>query len=254
MRRLGQHFLFDPSILRRIIDASGLKAGDTVVEIGPGHGRLTRLIAEKAGRVIAIELDPFFVKRLRDELASFKNIEIVEMDALRYPYNELGPFRVISNIPYYITTPIIFKLLESKDLISMTLTLQKEVARRIVATPGSKDYGVLSIMVQYRAIPEIKFFIPRGAFRPVPEVDSAVIHMEIRKTPVRASDEELFKRIVKRAFSRRRKTLLNSLKGLFKGMDINSVLKACEIDPARRPESLGIEEFIKIAEKVRDYL
>lgn len=233
---------------------SGLKEGDTVVEIGPGHGRLTRLLSKKAGKVIAIELDPFFVKRLRDELSSFKNIEIVEMDALRFPYNNLSPFRVISNIPYYITTPLIFKLLEARNLLSMTLTVQKEVAQRIVAMPGSKDYGVLSIMIQYRAIPEIKFYIPRGAFRPVPEVDSAVIHIEMLKSPLNVSDEELFKIIVKTAFLRRRKTILNSLKGLFKDMDINSVLQACDIDPTRRPESLTIEDFIKIADRVRDYL
>ncbi len=227
-----------------------MKEGDTVVEIGPGHGRLTRLLSEKAGKVIAIELDPFFVKRLKDELSSSKNIEIVEMDALRFPYNDLGPFRVVSNIPYYITTQLIFKLLEAKNLITMTLTVQKEVALRIVAGPGSKDYGVLSIMIQCKAMPEIKFFIPRGAFRPVPKVDSAVVHIEIRNSLLEPQLEETFKKIVRASFSKRRKTLLNSLKGVLRGIDIKALLHSCNIDPSRRPESLGLDEFIRISEKI----
>ncbi|MCX7793676.1 MAG: 16S rRNA (adenine(1518)-N(6)/adenine(1519)-N(6))-dimethyltransferase RsmA [Thermodesulfovibrionales bacterium] len=251
MSRLGQHFLFDPSILKRIVDVSGVKKEDTVVEIGPGHGRLTRLLSEIAARVIAIELDHLLIKKLKDELKDYSNIELVEGDALKYPYFNLGPFKVVSNIPYYITTPLIFRLLEADNLLSMTLTVQKEVAMRIVAVPGTKDYGVLSLMVQYRAIPEIKFFIPRGAFRPVPKVDSAVIHIKMRDSLLKPGYEDLFKKIVKTAFSKRRKTILNSLKGVFKDFNIESILESCGIDPGRRPETLRLEEFIKIAERIR---
>lgn len=232
------------------MDFSGVEKEDLVVEIGPGHGRLTRLLSEKAGRVIAIEIDPFLVRRLKDELKDCINVELIEADALEYPYNNLGPFKVVSNIPYYITTPLIFKLLETENLISMTLTVQKEVAQRIVAGPGSKDYGVLSLMVQYRAIPEIKFFIPRGAFRPVPKVDSAVVHIEISNSLLEPQLEETFKKIVRASFSKRRKTLLNSLKGVLRGIDIKTLLHSCSIDPSRRPESLSLNEFIRISEKI----
>lgn len=232
------------------MDFSGVEKEDLVVEIGPGHGRLTRLLSEKAGRVIAIEIDPFLVRRLKDELKDCINVELIEADALEYPYNNLGPFKVVSNIPYYITTPLIFKLLETENLISMTLTVQKEVAQRIVAGPGSKDYGVLSLMVQYRAIPEIKFLIPRGAFRPVPKVDSAVVHIEIRNSLLEPQLEETFKKIVRASFSKRRKTLLNSLKGVLRGIDIKALLYSCSIDPSRRPESLSLNEFIRISEKI----
>lgn len=230
---------------------SGIEKGDTVVEIGPGHGRLTRLLAEKAGKVIAIEIDTRLVNILKEELKACPNVELVEGDALKYHYENLEPFKVVSNIPYYITTPLIFKLLEAENLLSMTLTIQKEVALRITARPGTKDYGVLSLMVQYRAIPEIKFFIPRGAFRPVPEVDSAVIHMEMKRKFLEPSQEELFKKIIKMAFSKRRKTLFNSLKALLKDSDIKEVFKSLGIDPSRRPESLSLEEFLRITEEIK---
>ncbi len=249
MRRLGQHFLFDPSILKRIVEVSGVGPDDLVVEIGSGHGRLTALLAERVKKVIAIEIDPLLIREAKKALSHYKNIELIEMDALKFPYEELGPFKVVSNIPYYITTPIIFRLLNLDSLISMTLTVQKEVAQRIVAGPGSKTYSVLSIMVQYKGRPEIKFLIPRGAFRPVPEVDSAVIYIEMLREPYKVADEQLFKRVVKTAFSSRRKTLLNSLKTL-KIDNIKKLLEECDINPQRRPETLSIEEFVKITEKI----
>ncbi len=249
MRRLGQHFLFDPSILKRIVEISGAGPDDLVVEIGPGHGRLTALLAERVKKVIAIEIDPLLIREAKKALSHYKNIELIEMDALKFPYEELGPFKVVSNIPYYITTPIIFRLLNLDNLISMTLTVQKEVAQRIVAGPGSKTYGVLSIMVQYKARPEIKFLIPKGAFRPVPEVSSAVIYIEILRELHSVTDEQLFKKIVKTAFSNRRKTLLNTLKAL-KIANIKGLLEECGINPQRRPETLTIEEFVKITERI----
>lgn len=233
------------------MDVAGIGEDDTVVEIGPGLGRLTRLIAERVKRVVAIEIDLRLVNRLRDELEGLPNVEIVHLDALKYPYESLGSFKVVSNIPYYITTPLIFRLLGLENLVSMTITIQKEVAERIVAVPGSRSYGVLSIMVQYRARPEIKFFIPKGAFRPIPNVNSAVIHIETLSGQKKAKDEQLFKRIVRTAFSKRRKTILNALKSL-KIPEIKSILEVCGIDPSRRPESLSIEEYIRISDKVTD--
>lgn len=249
---LGQNFLFDPSILRRIIEAANIKHYDTAVEIGPGYGTLTKLLAGVAKKVIAIELDYELYEKLKDELKEFKNIELIHGDALKYPYERLEPFKVVANIPYYITTPIILRLIEArKNLISMTLTIQKEVAQRIVGKPNTKDYGVLSIAIQYYGIPELKFIIPKGAFRPVPKVDSAVIHIEMFDKPrVIVTDEKLFFRIVKIAFSQRRKTLSNSLKSISK--DIKEILINAEIDPNRRAETLSLEEFARITDLTVD--
>jgi 16S rRNA (adenine1518-N6/adenine1519-N6)-dimethyltransferase len=247
-RRLGQHFLFDPSILGRIVDAAGLSTEDTAVEIGPGPGALTRLLAERAKKVVAIELDEELFRRLRIELAGYMNIELIKGDALKFPFHTLGRFKVVSNIPYYITTPIIFTLLDAgRNLETMTLTIQKEVAERIVAAPGGKDYGVLSIMVQYCASPELKFIIPKEAFRPAPRVDSAVVHIEMLHGPrVRVKDEEMFYRVVRTAFSQRRKTLANSLKSF--GQNVKDILARCGIDPQRRPETLSLAEFARLAD------
>jgi 16S rRNA (adenine1518-N6/adenine1519-N6)-dimethyltransferase len=247
-RRLGQHFLYDPSFLGKIVDAAGLSREDTVLEIGPGPGGLTRVIAEKAKKVVAIELDEELFRRLRSELAGYMNIDLIQGDALKFPFETLGRFKVVSNIPYYITTPIIFALLDAgKNLETMTLTIQKEVAERIVAAPGGKDYGVLSIMVQYRALPELKLVIPKEAFRPAPRVDSAVVHLRmLPQPPVRVTDEKMFFRVVKTAFSQRRKTLANSLRSF--GGSVRDVLLRCGIDPQRRPETLSLSEFARIAD------
>jgi len=246
-KHLGQNFLFDPSILLNIIRSADLSDKDTVLEIGPGPGRLTRLLAERVKKVIAIELDPYLYNNLTQELKDMNNIDLVLGDALKFPFERLDSFKVVANIPYYITTPIIFRLIEAaQKLESMTLTIQKEVAERIVAGPGTKTYGVLSIMVQFRAETELKFIIPKEAFRPVPKVDSAVIHMKLRKEPaVSVRDEALFTRVVKTAFSQRRKTLSNSLKA-FK--DIKDILMQTGIDPQRRPETLSIAEFALLSD------
>ncbi len=277
-RYFGQNFLYDPSILKRIIQVAQINREDLVVEIGPGPGRLTRMLAEKVEKVIAIELDETLFEKLKTELAEFKNVELIHGDALKYSYENLPEFKVVANIPYYITTPIIFRLLEigrtrpidtqrakeiipphpplakggrgnfqvKKNLKSMTLTIQKEVAERIIAKPGGKDYGVLSIMVQYYAKPSIEFIIPKEAFRPVPKVDSAVIHIEILEKPsVGVKNKEIFSRIVKITFSQRRKMLSNSLKSI-RG-DVKEWLAEAGIDSNRRPETLSIEEFARLA-------
>ena len=246
-KHLGQNFLFDPSILLKIIRSANLSDSDTVVEIGPGPGRLTRLLAERVQKVIAIELDPYLYNKLREELNDLDNIDFVLGDALKFPFEQLGHFKVVANIPYYITTPIIFRLIAARTVLqSMTLTIQKEVAERIVAKPGGKDYGVLSIGTQFYTAPELMFIIPKEAFRPMPKVDSAVIHMTMRKEPaVSVPDESVFFRVVKTAFSQRRKTLSNSLKSLSK--DIKDILQRAGIDPQRRPETMDIEEFANLS-------
>jgi len=250
-KSLGQNFLFDPSILTRIIEAAGIMPDDTVVEIGPGPGRLTLMLAKIVRRVVAIELDRALYGRLNDEIVSTGNVELILGDAIKYNYTALGPFKVVANIPYYITTPLIFKLIEARsNLISMTLTIQKEVAERIVASPGTKDYGVLSLAVQYYTEPQIKFIIPASAFRPTPKVDSAAIHMFIRKSPkVIVADEALFFKVIRAGFSQRRKTLSNALKPLVK--DIRDVLTDMGIDPMRRAETLSMEEFAKLADTLQ---
>ncbi|MBI4691045.1 MAG: ribosomal RNA small subunit methyltransferase A [Nitrospirae bacterium] len=246
-KHLGQNFLYDPTILKKIVEVSGISSEDTVVEIGPGPGRLTKLLSERAGRVIGIEVDRELHKKLMAELSEYKNIELINGDALDYPYEDLPEFKVVANIPYYITTPIIFRLIKGDNLKSMTLTVQKEVAQRIVAKPDTKDYGVLSIMVQYYTSPTLEFVIPRGAFRPVPKVDSAVVHMEVLKSPpVTVKDEKFFFRIVKTAFSQRRKTLANALKSISE--DIKDKIVGAGIDPMRRPGTLSIEEFARLAD------
>ncbi len=249
-KHLGQNFLYDPSILARIIDAASLSPDDTVIEIGPGPGELTRLLAGAAGKVIAIELDQALYLRLRAEFVGYRNVELIQGDAMKFPYEHIGSFKVVANIPYYITTPIIFRLLEAREnLQSMTLTIQKEVAERIAARPGGKDYGVLSIMVQYYALPEIRFVIPKEAFRPAPKVDSAVLHMRMLERPaVTVADEKTFFRVVRTSFSQRRKTLSNSLKGF--GGNIKELLIKAGIDPGRRPETLSLEEFAVLSDSL----
>jgi 16S rRNA (adenine1518-N6/adenine1519-N6)-dimethyltransferase len=210
------------------------------------------MLAERVRKVIAIEIDSKLFEELSKELEGYKNIELIHGDALKYPYEKLPEFKVVANIPYYITTPVIFRLLNVRNkLKSMTLTVQKEVAERIIASPGGRDYGILSILTQYYAEPRLKFTISRRAFRPIPRVDSAVLHIKILERPsVNVKDEEMFFRVVKTAFSQRRKILSNSLKSLRK--DIREKIVMAGIDPDRRPETLGINEFARLSDILSD--
>jgi len=247
-RPLGQHFLFNPGILKKIIDCSQVTSSDTVIEIGPGLGAMTRLLAERVKKVIAIEIDEKLVIRLKESILGRPNVDVITADALKFSYGTIkGKFKVVANIPYYITTPLLFRLLEFKEKIpSMTLLLQKEVAQRITALPGGKDYGVLSIAVQLYTKPALKFLVPKEAFSPPPEVDSALVHFEVYAHPLyKMKDEEFFLKIVKTAFSQRRKTILNSLKS-FKSA--REALHEAGIDSNLRPEVLSIKDFIKLSE------
>lgn len=245
---LSQNFLYDPRILRRIIQVAKLLPDDTVLEIGPGTGRLTIALSKRVKEVIAIELDKKLYEALKGKIEGYGNIKLIHGDALKYSYEALERFKVVANIPYHITTPIIFKLIEQRArLISITLTLQKEVAERITANPGGKDYGVLSIMVQYYGKPTLKFIIPKTAFRPVPRVDSACVHISLYENPpVTSKDEKLLFHLIKTAFSQRRKTLSNALRII--SPDIKALLTKAGIDPQRRAETLSIQEFVRLSD------
>ncbi len=256
-KSLGQHFLTDTNIARDIVEAANITGDDAVVEIGPGNGILTRLLAERAKKVIAIEIDERLADGLKNDLAGFKNIELLHADALQFPFEKIeGRFKVAANLPYYITTPIIFHLLESRDkIVSMTLMMQKEVAERIAAKPGGKDYGVLSIAVQFYTEPLINFIVPSSAFYPKPKVESAVVSFSIlKKRRVDVLDEGFFFKVVRAAFSQRRKTLRNALKAanLPKTTDdaLDSAFTKTGIDPKRRGETLSIAEFAKLADQL----
>jgi 16S rRNA (adenine1518-N6/adenine1519-N6)-dimethyltransferase len=246
-KKFGQHFLFDKNILKKIVQCSGVTGDDTVVEIGPGLGTLTNIIAERAKEVIAIEFDRKLIKRLKENTSAAPNVTIITADALQFDYASVQKkLRVIANIPYYITTPILFHLLEFREyIISMTLLLQKEVAKRIVASPGGKDYGVLSITTRIFTRPALRFMVPRRVFSPPPDVDSAVVHFEVSPVPLfNIRDVLLFTDIVRTAFSQRRKTIINSLKK-FEG--IGDALEKTGINAKLRPEKISIEDFARLA-------
>ena len=250
-KSLGQNFLQDPHYLGRIVDAAAVGPSDQVLEIGPGLGHLTRRLADRAARVLALELDERLVPLLQQEFRDDPKVTIVQADALDYPFASLqGTWKAVANLPYYISTPIIQRLLAARaNFSSLTLMLQKEVAERIAAPPGGKEYGYLSVMVQLYTVPRIRFLVPPGAFRPIPDVDSAVVTLEVRPAPaVALHDEDFFVRMVKAAFSQRRKTLRNSLKQLGTPPETLALtLERTGIDLGRRAETLSVEEFGMLA-------
>ncbi len=254
-KSLGQNFLKDPHYLEKIVGVARVGPGDKVLEIGPGLGDLTRMLAQRAASVLALELDDRLVPRLREEFRDMKAVGIVLADALEYPYERLeGTWKVVANLPYYISTALIQRLLaERARFTSMTLMLQKEVAERIAAPPGGREYGYLSVLVQLYTEPRIEFLVPPGAFSPRPKVDSAVITLMVRDRPaVLIRDEAFFFRVVKAAFSQRRKTLRNALRQV----DVPAaVMDATEqmtgINLGRRAETLSVAEFARLAEYLR---
>jgi len=247
-KRLGQHFLLDPKILDRIISAGNITRNDFVVEIGPGLGRMTRMLSERANHVLAIELDNGLYERLKKDLGDIGNLELVFGDCLKFPFEKLPPFVVVANIPYYITTPILFRLLEpgvqAKHLV---LTIQKEVAERIVAEPGTSAYGVLSISIQARLKATLAFTIDARTFSPPPRVDSAVITLAPLDNPVVNAEEfPRFLGMVRQIFRARRKTLWNGLKGYASPEAVRSVLASLEISPEIRAEKLDIRTLARL--------
>ncbi|MCX5726631.1 MAG: 16S rRNA (adenine(1518)-N(6)/adenine(1519)-N(6))-dimethyltransferase RsmA [Candidatus Saganbacteria bacterium] len=248
-KKLGQHFLIDTGVLDRLLEAADLKKNDLVIEIGTGLGTVTKELAERSGTVVSIEYDKILFQIAGEYLGSAENIELIRDDILEVnlsrtikKYKKNKNLKIVGNLPYYISAPIISKLIELKpkpDLI--VLTLQKEVAERIVAKPGTKEYGSFSIFVQFYAEPEIHSYAPKSAFYPQPQVSSAIIILKPRTEPIaKVKNEKLFFNIVRAAFGQRRKMLRAALKKI-KG--ISQVLAEVGIDEKRRGETLSIEEF-----------
>ena len=248
-KKLGQNFLIDESVVRRIVEAAELTPEDTVLEVGPGIGTLTQGLAESGASVVAVELDKRLLPVLDVTLEGYDNVRIVNGDILQVDIMEQVQkpgFKCCANLPYYITTPIIFAILEKRlPMERLVVMVQNEVAERMAAKPGSKDYGALSVAIQYFTEPEIAFIVPPSSFIPAPSVDSAVIVCKRRSTPpVEVCDENLFFRVVKVAFSLRRKMLSNSLKNMgIKGEQVTKWLELAGVDGKRRAETLSLEDF-----------
>lgn len=264
-KRLGQHFLVDSRPLYAMLQAAELLPEDGVLEIGPGLGVLTRELCSRAGKVVAVEKDRQLIPILEDLTRDFKNICILDADVLKLDMEELreehfgGSFKVVANLPYYITSPIIMKIIENRHLIPLAvLMVQKEVAQRLVASPGSKDYGILTIAVNMYAEVKLVCNVGKSSFLPPPKVESAVVKILLRQKPRVEVDEELFFKVVEAAFGERRKTLKNSLSRRLDipGIDPEVIAKALEvtgIDPMRRGETLSIEEYAQLLEALKKY-
>lgn len=262
-KSLGQNFLIDTNILRNIVDYANLTEDSAVIEIGPGIGALTEQLARRSKKVVAFEIDQRLLPILEDTLAPYPNTLILHEDILKADVRgmigkelqDIEDIMVVANLPYYVTTPIIMKLLEEKlPIRGIVCMLQKEVADRISARPGTKDYGSLSIAIQYYTQAETVMIVPKTVFVPQPNVDSAVIRLTRRKEPaVSVVNEDFFFKLIKASFAQRRKTLLNNLtsylhEGKQKKKEILSALEQAGIDPSRRGETLSIEEFARLSD------
>lgn len=263
-KELGQNFLINKEVIDKIISSSEIDEDDLVIEIGPGLGTLTKYLLEKAKKVICIELDKKMIKILRERFSLYENFELLNQDILKVDLNNLikteketnkiKNVKVVANLPYYITTPIIMKLLEEKlDLESITVMVQKEVADRLITIPGKKDTGAITYTVYYYAKGEDILEVPKNSFIPEPEVTSKVINLKIRKEePVKVKNKEVMFRIIKCAFMQRRKTLLNSLTNtrvFINKEEGEKILKQIGLDVNIRAEKLKIEDYAKIADK-----
>ncbi len=257
-KSLGQNFLIDDNVIDRILNGARLSEGDKIIEVGPGIGTLTREMGKVAEKVVAIEIDKTLIPILKDTLSEFENIEVINQDILKVNVEELvneklsgGPIKLVANLPYYITTPIVMKFLEEDiPVTDIVVMVQKEVADRMNAGPGTKDYGALSVAVQYYCDTEIVAKAPRHMFIPQPNVDSTVIGLHVREErKYNVDNEDVFFKTVKAAFGQRRKTLLNALGtlGFLNKEEIREVLQKSNIDEKRRGETLTIEEFTILA-------
>lgn len=262
-KSLGQNFLVDNNILNKIVEAAEITSEDVVFEIGTGIGTLTYELAQRAKKVVAIEIDKTLIPILEETLSEFDNVEIVNQDVLKtdleklyQEYAESTPIKVVANLPYYITTPIIMRFLESSiPLDSFVLMIQKEVADRIAAKPSTKDYGSLTVAIQYYADSKIVAKAPKSAFIPPPNVDSSVLKLSSKKNrEVQVDDEELFFKVIRGSFSKRRKTILNSLSTYqdFDKPTVESALLHAGIDPKRRGETLTINEFATLTNSMKN--
>ena len=260
-KRLGQNFLIDDYTIESIVNVAETSKEDLVIEIGPGLGTLTSKLLEKAGKVVAIELDEKMIKILNDRFLLYDNFKLLNEDVLKVDLQKLidenkgnlTKVKIVANLPYYITTPIIMKLLEEKiNIDSITVMIQKEVADRIIAVPGDKLSGAITYSVHYYAEPSSALFVEKNSFIPAPEVDSEVINLKIRKEPkVKVKDEKLFFDIIKASFMQRRKTLLNGLinSKLFDSKEeILDIFQKMNLNPQIRGEKLTIQQFAQISD------
>ncbi|WP_128896604.1 16S rRNA (adenine(1518)-N(6)/adenine(1519)-N(6))-dimethyltransferase RsmA [Longirhabdus pacifica] len=264
-KSLGQNFLIDTNVLSNIVDAASIGEEDGVVEVGPGIGSLTQFLGQQARKVVALEIDQRLIPILEKTTSSEKNnIQVLHQDVLsadlqqlyHHHFEDVENVHVIANLPYYVTTPIIFKFLEDAfPFHHMVIMIQKEVAMRICSAPGSKQYGSLSIAVQYYCETDIVTDVPKTVFIPQPNVDSTVIRLQRRKRPkVEVKDEQHFFNVVKSAFASRRKTILNNLSRVYFTGDkpkLLAVLERCKIEPSRRGETLSIEEFALLSNEIQ---
>ncbi|GAA0409397.1 16S rRNA (adenine(1518)-N(6)/adenine(1519)-N(6))-dimethyltransferase RsmA [Paenibacillus motobuensis] len=260
-KSLGQNFLIDQNILNKIVAAAGLDKTKGALEVGPGIGALTEKLAEEASKVTAVEIDQRLLPILGEVLEPFPHVQVVHGDVLKLDLKELfaqqfsdvSGVSVVANLPYYVTTPILMKLLEEKlPLENIVVMIQKEVAERMAASPGGKEYGSLSIAVQYYSEPELVCTVPHSVFIPQPNVESAVIRLKVRKQPpVQVEDEAFFFEVVQASFAQRRKTISNNLKSRFfpkEGRErLEALLEEASIAPSRRAETLDLLEFAKLS-------
>lgn len=260
-KKYGQNFLIDTHVLEKIVDAAGVSEDDFVLEIGPGIGTMTQYLCERAGRVLAVEIDHNLIPVLKETLSPYDNVEVLQGDILKQDiaamadrYNEGKPLKVVANLPYYITTPIIMGLFESRvPLTSITVMVQKEVADRMKAVPGTKDYGALSLAVQYYAEPYLAANVPPNCFMPRPKVGSAVIRLLVRENPpVEVKDEKLMFRLIRAAFNQRRKTLQNALANSpelpFSKEEAGNAIEKAGLMPSIRGEKLSLLEFAGLSD------
>ena len=256
-KNYGQNFLIDENVVQEIVEKAEVNKEDLVIEIGPGLGNLTKYLLESAGKVICIELDTKVIKILNDRFSLFNNFELINNDVLKVDLNELiksnsqfSKVKVVANLPYYITTPIIMKLLEEHlDLESITVMVQKEVALRLTEKPGQKETGAITYTINYYTNPTLEINVSKECFIPSPKVDSAVIKLEVLKTPkVQVENEELFFKIIKTAFFQKRKTLVNSLSnnGIANKEFLEKMLNELNIDLQIRAEKLTLDDFARI--------
>lgn len=259
-KRFGQNFLIDAHVLEKIVSAAGITKDDCVLEIGPGIGTMTQYLAESAGQVIAVEIDTNLLPILTDTLKEYSNVKVINQDILKVDINELvkeynngRPIKVVANLPYYITTPIIMGLFESNVPIdNITVMVQKEVADRMQVGPGSKDYGALSLAVQYYASPYIVANVPPNCFIPRPNVGSAVIRLtRYQEPPVQVKDPKLMFKLIRASFNQRRKTLQNGLNNSpeisFSKEEITKAIESLGVSPSVRGEALSLEQFAQLA-------
>lgn len=262
-KKFGQNFLVDSSILDRIMESAQITKRDCVLEIGPGIGTMTQRLAEEAGKVVAVEIDRNLIPILQDTLSAYDNVTIINADVLKLDLNQIveehnqgRPVKVVANLPYYITTPIIMALFENHiPLESVTIMVQKEVADRMRVGPGTKDYGALSLAVQYYARPEIITRVPAACFMPKPNVDSTVIRLErYKKTPVETEDEAWLFAVIRASFNQRRKTLVNGLANAgnlgVSRQQTEEVLAEMGLSATVRGETLTLEQFADLSNRL----